>query len=191
LSAAHWPSLAALNAAVAEVLLKRHRFSRHPLDQSLRHGSQTSRSLLAEQDLAIRSLLQSFQQPLRDYSRELDAAGRQWLQRPAQGEPVIKKCWSVLLGPGGFHVPHIHTEGWISSAYYVRVPSEVDDEAAMPGWIKFGEPPFPVPGCAAERFIQPRPGRLVLFPSFLWHGTLPIAGVEPRLSIAFDAVPRG
>jgi hypothetical protein len=29
----------------------------------------------------------------------------------------------------------------------------------------------------------------VLFPSYLWHGTNPIRGEEPRLTIAFDCVP--
>jgi hypothetical protein len=29
----------------------------------------------------------------------------------------------------------------------------------------------------------------VLFPSYLWHGTNPIATEEPRVSVAFDAVP--
>ena len=32
-------------------------------------------------------------------------------------------------------------------------------------------------------------GRLVLFPSYMWHGTTPITGDAPRLTIAFDAVP--
>jgi hypothetical protein len=41
----------------------------------------------------------------------------------------------------------------------------------------------------AEHFVQPRPGRLVLFPSYMWHGTNPIVGDEIRLSVAFDAVP--
>jgi hypothetical protein len=38
--------------------------------------------------------------------------------------------------------------------------------------------------------VQPRPGRLVLFPSYMWHGTMPIEGEAPRMTIAFDMVPR-
>ena len=30
--------------------------------------------------------------------------------------------------------------------------------------------------------------RLVLFPSYMWHGTVPFAGDEPRLTVAFDLV---
>ncbi len=31
-------------------------------------------------------------------------------------------------------------------------------------------------------------GTLVLFPSYLWHGTMPISGDEPRMTVAYDAV---
>jgi hypothetical protein len=59
----------------------------------------------------------------------------------------------------------------------------------MSGWLKFGEPRYPVPNAGAEGVVQPRAGRLVLFPSYMWHGTNPIHGSEPRTSVAFDAVP--
>jgi hypothetical protein len=47
-----------------------------------------------------------------------------------------------------------------------------------------------MPGGEPLRYVQPQSGRLVLFPSYLWHGTTPIHGDEPRMTIAFDAVPR-
>jgi predicted 2-oxoglutarate/Fe(II)-dependent dioxygenase YbiX len=37
--------------------------------------------------------------------------------------------------------------------------------------------------------IAPVAGQLVLFPSYVWHGTVPIVAGE-RLNIAFDVVPR-
>ena len=41
-----------------------------------------------------------------------------------------------------------------------------------------------------RRAIQPRPGRLVLFPSYMWHGTVPFRDTQPRTTIAFDVVPK-
>ncbi|HEV2043240.1 MAG TPA: putative 2OG-Fe(II) oxygenase [Sphingomicrobium sp.] len=42
----------------------------------------------------------------------------------------------------------------------------------------------------ARRVVEPRPGRLVLFPSYLWHGTIPFAaGAGDRLTAAFDFQP--
>jgi hypothetical protein len=43
---------------------------------------------------------------------------------------------------------------------------------------------------AAEHFVKPKPGRLVLFPSYMWHGTVPFTTDEARMTIAFDAVPK-
>jgi hypothetical protein len=36
--------------------------------------------------------------------------------------------------------------------------------------------------------VAPLPGKLVLFPSYFWHGTLPFTSAAPRLTVAFDAV---
>jgi hypothetical protein len=41
-----------------------------------------------------------------------------------------------------------------------------------------------------QRVVAPRPGRLVLFPSMMWHGTTPFAGDDDRLTVAFDVVPQ-
>ena len=58
------------------------------------------------------------------------------------------------------------------------------------GWLRLGQPPFrTVPELPAERFVRPRPGRLVLFPSYMWHGTVPFGTEERRMTIAFDLIP--
>lgn len=184
-----WSSMRELNEALLQALDARHPFARHPLDQSLRNGSQTARSLLVESDRAIRSILEIFQLPLQDYQQRIGADPKHPLTARNRGRAVITGAWSVQLRREGYHVNHVHPDGWISSAYYVAVPEEVRDENLMSGWLKFGEPRFAVPGAGAEAVVQPRAGRLVLFPSYMWHGTNPIHGSEPRTSIAFDAVP--
>jgi Flp pilus assembly protein TadD len=186
-----WSSMAELNEALEKTLTQRHQFATHPFDQSLRNGSQTARSLLADHDAAIRGILDAFAAPLADYAAQIAARGPSTLVAGGRGaRPVIDKCWSVQLRREGFHVNHIHPEGWISSAYYIAVPDEVIDPTLKSGWIKFGEPAMPVPGCTPELQIQPRAGQLVLFPSYMWHGTNPIHGPSPRMTIAFDAVGR-
>jgi hypothetical protein len=40
-----------------------------------------------------------------------------------------------------------------------------------------------------RRTIQSRPGTLVLFPSYLRHGTIPFHAEQTRTAIAFDVVP--
>ena len=100
-------------------------------------------------------------------------------------------AWSVRLEQAGFHTDHVHPQGWFSSALYVALPETLgqggEDHA---GWLSLGEARDLVPGLAPRQLIEPRPGRLVLFPSTMWHGTRPFPQGE-RLTVAFDiARPR-
>jgi Flp pilus assembly protein TadD len=184
-----WSSIGELNAALLEALRTRHAFETHPLDQSLRHGSQTTRNLVMDPDPAIQAILAAFTEPLRLYLAELGHDAAHPLLARNRSAAAIKAGWSVQLHSGGFHVNHYHNQGWISSAYYVAVPEEVDDAALRSGWLKFGEPRFATPQAEPARYLQPRAGRLVLFPSYMWHGTTAIHGAQARTTIAFDAVP--
>jgi Flp pilus assembly protein TadD len=177
------------HAALTPALMARHRSSGHPLDQSLRHGTQTSRNLLLDPGAHIGTLLTSFHMALAELQARVGHAADPLSARNLSPAQIIG-CWSVRLRRGGHHVNHIHPQGWLSSAYYVSVPPEVDDGASRSGWLKFGEPRFAVPGLAPLLHIQPKPGRLVLFPSYLWHGTEALRDDAPRLSVAFDAVPQ-
>ena len=67
---------------------------------------------------------------------------------------------------------HLHPAGWISSAYYVSLPEATKAGDSQEGWIKFGEPRWTTPKCGVEKVVQPKEGRLVLFPSYMWHGTM-------------------
>jgi tetratricopeptide (TPR) repeat protein len=184
-----WGSIQHLNAALSKALDARHPFATHPLDQSLRNGSQTARDLVTDPDPAIQSILKAFEGPIDAYRQAIGIDSKHPLSARNSGPGRYAGVWSVQLRREGFHVNHIHPQGWISSAYYVSVPDEVADITMMSGWLKFGEPRYPVPGAVPECFIKPQPGLLVLFPSYMWHGTNPIHGPMPRTTIAFDAVP--
>ncbi|MEO7635690.1 MAG: putative 2OG-Fe(II) oxygenase, partial [Sphingomicrobium sp.] len=93
--------------------------------------------------------------------------------------------WSVRLGHGGFHANHVHPAGWISSALYVALPHDLGREEA--GYLTLGDPRAPEFEVEMPpiRTVEPRPGRLVLFPSYTFHGTRPF-GEGERLTVAFD-----
>ena len=56
--------------------------------------------------------------------------------------------------------------------------------------VAFGAPPQHLGlNLPPRHVVRPREGRLVLFPSCLWHGTVPFSGDQPRLSVAFDIAP--
>ena len=188
---AGFASMAALNAALIQALVARHRIAVLPLAQSVRNGSQTAHNLVADPEPAIQAVLAACAPALAQYTGALGCDARHPFTARNRASAVIAEAWSVQLGRDGYHVNHYHDHGWISSAYYVAVPEESDDAALRSGWLKFGEPRFPVPDATPELHVRPVAGMLVLFPSYLWHGTNPIHGIQPRIALAFDAVPPG
>jgi hypothetical protein len=92
----------------------------------------------------------------------------------------------VRLTGSGFHVNHVHPAGWLSSAFYVALPEAAMGGEDHAGWLAIGEPQAELGlDLPPIRLVEPRPGRLVLFPSTMWHGTRPF-GEGERLTVAFD-----
>jgi hypothetical protein len=173
-----WASLDAYLADLGAALDRIHGPLTHPVGQSLRHGSQTSRNLIDYPDAPVRALFAAIDAPIRAHIAALGEAC----------DYGIDSAWSVRLNSSGFHLNHVHPEGWLSSAFYVRLPAGMKEQE---GWIKFGEPgPATAPPLPPEHFVKPEPGMLVLFPSYMWHGTVPFASDETRLTCAFDIVRR-
>jgi tetratricopeptide (TPR) repeat protein len=182
-----WATPAAYVADLANALSPSLGLKGHPIGQSLRHGVQSNQSLERSENPVIRALFSAVDGPIRSYIDGL--RGRDdVLGRRAQDDYRFSGAWSVRLRPGGSHVNHIHPMGWISSAFHVVVPPAVDE--SRQGWLKFGEPDLPTtPKLEADHFVKPVPGTLVLFPSYMWHGTVPFGGEASRLTAAFDALP--
>jgi tetratricopeptide (TPR) repeat protein len=181
-------SMADFNHELNAWLDRMHPRTREPLEQSLRHGSQTRGYMFGQGHDLVERLGRRIGEAVLRYIAQTRPDARHPFRGRAVGGFRFKDSWSSRLRDCGFHVNHIHPGGWISSCYYVSVPDAVKDETAKQGWIKFGEPSFEV-GLGMRRAIQPVAGRLVLFPSYMWHGTIPFRSDAARTTIAFDAVP--
>lgn len=184
---AGWHSLDGYLADLAAELKAVHPFLSHPFGQSVRHGSQRSDVLLTPTP-AIQAFREALAGPVAAHLDHL-GGGSGPLRARNSGRWRIQGAWSVWLRPGGFHADHVHSQGWLSSACYIEVPGRVAGDGKE-GWLKFGEPGVPTaPALPYQHAIQPKPGTLALFPSYMWHGTIPFSGDEPRLTIAMDIVP--
>jgi len=96
----------------------------------------------------------------------------------------------VRLNSAGYHTNHMHTAGWMSSALYIALPDEVRAGGDQAGHIQFGVPLLDKDlALPPRRVIRPEVGTLVLFPSYMWHGTIPFHSQQPRLTVAFDLLP--
>lgn len=106
-------------------------------------------------------------------------------------KPKLDSLWANLLKARGHHSAHIHPHSIISGTFYVEVPQGS-------GAIRFEDPRLPLMMAAPQRrpdapeelrpfiSVEPRPGLLLLWESWLRHEVLPGTGSQERLSISFN-----
>ena len=100
--------------------------------------------------------------------------------------------WMNANPPGGFNAPHTHPGAHWSGVYYVSQP---EVESGTSGMIEFLDPRSDLPNWrilesrsfALKKKIRPKPGEMILFPSYLVHWVYPNETDEERVSIAFNA----
>lgn len=182
-------------AQIAVVLEKLHATRFAPGNQSLRAGTQTSGFLFSRQDPVLNQFKRQLQRGVESATQALGVdTGHPLLSRRTQSV-TMTGAWSVRLRGGeGHHVSHFHSDGWISSAYYAQLPKEMG-QTGKPGddggFIHFGAPPEHLGLALKPRLsVKPEVGNLVMFPSYMWHGTVPFDGEGTRLTAAFDFVPK-
>jgi uncharacterized protein (TIGR02466 family) len=106
----------------------------------------------------------------------------------------LDSLWVNVMDPDAIHAPHIHPHAVISGTYYVTVPPGS-------GAIRFEDPRLPLMMAAPMRRkaarlenrsfvdIQPKPGLLLLWESWLRHGVQPNRvgrARRRRISVSFN-----
>ena len=185
-----WTDLPHLLADLRTALNRLHDPHGHALlFQSLRRGTETTQDLTRSRDPAIQALFGAFRAPIERYLEHI-GRGADPLRRRNGAGWRFNGSWSVRLRDRGFHMSHVHPRGWISSACYIELPDCMAEGRSDQGTLSFGQPGILTsPALEPEHAVRPEPGMLVLFPSYFWHGTVPFESPQPRLTVAFDAVP--
>jgi tetratricopeptide (TPR) repeat protein len=180
-------------AAIVEVLKTLHAEAVLHIGHSVRAGTQTHGNLFDRIEPELRQARAAILDAVAAYRAGLPPADPTHPILRHRDDPWrMTASWSIRLTGGGFHISHIHPKGIVSSASYWVVPPASEAGPDRAGWLELGRPPaylgIDLPPVAT---IEPVPGRLVLFPSTLHHGTRPIESGE-RITAAFDlAAPRG
>jgi tetratricopeptide (TPR) repeat protein len=179
--------------ALKSTLEPLHQAKREPLQQTLRGGSQTPGRLFGRPDPVIAAAESALRRAVERWLPTLPSdPSHPFLMRKANSIR-FSGSWSVRLWSAGRHVNHIHPEGWMSSAFYVSLPPSVEaqsSDAGQEGYIQFGQPPVELGlDLPPRRVIRPEPGKLALFPSYMWHGTVPFDDQQSRITVAFDMLP--
>lgn len=120
--------------------------------------------------------------------------------RAVSGIPGLRaelalSAWCNLNREGAFNQPHNHPRHQWSGVYYVRVDAPEDGPPGEAGRLVLHDPRGAVnmldhPGRSGWGMtvnILPRPGMMVLFPSWLFHHVQPFRGEGERISVAFNA----
>lgn len=113
---------------------------------------------------------------------ELDLGGRRL---------ALDSIWINVLEPGGYHTSHIHPHSVVSGTMYLCVPKGA-------GAIKFEDPRLALMMAAPPRkakaslqnrtfvSIEPKPGTLLLWESYLRHEVPVNNAKSERISVSFN-----
>jgi uncharacterized protein (TIGR02466 family) len=152
---------------------------------------------LAEWQAFVRFIVES----LRDTVTRSNAAA--WPPQGLDLQLAVEGMWFQVTNRGAFHDVHTHGNASWSGVYCVQV-DEPERRCAHPvygaanGVTRFYGPPFAHLGGAhvdvGNAYLQPPhvevepvPGQLVLFPSWLAHQALPYDGESERIVVSFNA----
>ena len=175
--------------AVCEAVYAHPSLMDAPPDHATRSGFHTGD--LAKPPVAppIADLIRTIKGHVRDYAARAASRANPFMDG-LDLEAAGFNLWAVVMREGGHQEAHIHPTARISGVVYGKVPSTIQDGPDRAGWIEFGRPhaDFHQPDLLPTKLIKPVLGRIVLFPSYMYHETLPLGGTEHRISLAFDVV---
>jgi uncharacterized protein (TIGR02466 family) len=106
-----------------------------------------------------------------------------WLAQLNSGKSRDISGWGVILCDKGYQKRHVHPEGVLSGVVYLKTPAMTSSSASQEGNLIFSR---------FENYeVTPDVGKIVIFPSYLPHETVPIHGNEERICIAFNIAMQG
>ncbi len=97
--------------------------------------------------------------------------------------------WSNSLKKEGYNISHIHPSGWVSGVVYLKVPKDIKKDEAGIEFSLYGDDFVKNKIPTLTKILKPEVGDLIMFPSSLYHKTIPFNSNEERMCVAFDLMP--
>jgi uncharacterized protein (TIGR02466 family) len=155
----------------------------------LHNGKQSAGNLFKRPEASFRTLGELVKKEFMNYKNKFAGADCELIKSfPEEFE--FTSSWYVKMRQGGHLDAHIHEIGWISGAVYLAMPS--DKKSPEEGAFEYGIHGDDYPqkhGNFPVGTVVPNVGEIVLFPSSLFHRTIPFTSSEERICIAFDLKP--
>ena len=122
-----------------------------------------------------------------------DMFKEEWLDR----EPILGNMWANINPKEGMNQPHIHPNSLFSGVYYIKSNPQAGRlkiydprpgaQIVMPVRLE-GKPPKHL---WRDANLDPIPGRIIMFPAWLWHSVEPNQSDELRISVSFNFIQHG
>ena len=120
-----------------------------------------------------------------------------WDDQHLDREAKLGNMWANINPPGGSNQPHVHPNCLYSGVYYIK--SNIKS-----GRLRLYDPRpgiqliMPVrksgdPGKDLWRDVNldPVPGRIIIFPAWMWHAVEPNESNDIRISVSFNFIQHG
>ena len=177
------------NSELFDELEKHQKNKQYPIEQSVRNGRQTPSHLFSNTSVFIQEFKLALGKVVDKYIGQLKKTEGHPLLMHTDNNYFFSGAWSIHMQNKGYHKNHYHHKGWISGPYYVVVPDAVNSKGE--GWLKLGQAELSRwLTQEADYYIKPCVGEVILFPSYMWHGTVPLTKKESRVTIGFDVTPQ-
>ncbi len=176
---------------MANMLIEYHHGKKNDYrTQGLLHqGTQSSGNLFLLKEPFVKNLRLSIEGQIEQYRLEFQDGNQGFLTRWPNRYELFG--WLVSIKSGGNLDAHNHKEGWLSGSFYLSLP-ERSGEQANDGKIAFScrGPRYPDGNKTfKKKVVDIKKRDIVMFPSSLFHETIPFEGPEERVSFAFDVKP--
>ena len=157
-----------------------------PSSKTTIKGFQTTGNLFKKNNIEIKKLVKFIEKTLTFYKQKFSNSGdliiKKWPKK------TFLNAWYVKLIQQGYQDSHIHPDGWVSGVFYLKVPKSTNRQD---GSIKLTLDGYDYPDNKRLPNLvhSPKDFDLILFPSSLFHRTIPFKLKKTRHVIAFDLVP--
>jgi uncharacterized protein (TIGR02466 family) len=153
------------------------------------NGEQSSGNLFKRQEASFRAIGQLVEEAIERYRQTFAGEQCEFVTSfPKKTE--FASSWYVRMQQGGHLTSHIHEDGWVSGALYLSLPKDKKHE--YEGSIELSTHGDDYPkkhDNFPTKTVAPAVGDIVMFPSSVFHRTIPFTSDEERICIAFDLKP--
>jgi uncharacterized protein (TIGR02466 family) len=154
----------------------------------LTNGKQSAGNLFKRPEAAFRTLGELVRREFKLYQQHFQGAQCELINHFPE-DLEFTSSWYVKMQKGGHLDAHIHEIGWISGAVYLAMPETEDPTEGAFEYGTHGDQYPKKHDNFPTSFIKPAVGDIVLFPSSLFHRTIPFNADAERICVAFDLKP--